>query len=245
MNDRIEIYHRPFDPNFAHLSFTEQDLRAIEALNRQTAQKFRTLTGSPFPEDPDGIDPQILAWRSSAYATAHFDPQHILDIHEHPRYAPTQHRDQASNSDRLLDTNGSAVLDQALNYAIERDALRKVECLDPEPGTQLRHVFYTMPSLKRLHFDSAYEPPLREDLQYLPGHSVRISADSTLFLDWLNLDTVLTNLSMHFSLGHIAHWNPTEDDPPETRRALVTWTWNGHPIRWTRTIRLVPSTYVP
>ena len=53
------------------------------------------------------------------------------------------------------------------------------------------------------------------------------------------------NLSMHLSLGHIAHWDPTEDDPPETRRALVTWIWNGDHSQWTRTVRLVPATYYP
>lgn len=245
MNDRIEIYHRPFDPYFARLSFTERDRRAIDALNLQTARKFRTRTGDPFPEDPDGIDPQVLAWRSAGFATLQLSPDNTLDVREHALDCIDRHDDPASSPDPVLDDSDFHVLGLALDHAMERDALRKIELLKPEPGTQLRHMFYTTPSVKRLHFDYIHDPELPEDLQRLPGHWVNVGADNILYLDWMDLEAVLMNLSMHCSLGHIAHWDPTEDDPPETRRALVTWLWNGDPSQWTRTVRLVPATCSP
>ena len=107
------------------------------------------------------------------------------------------------------------------------------------------YVFYTTPSHKLLHFELAHDPPLRENLRNLPGHAIAAAPDNSIYLDWMDLETVLMNLSMHCSLGHIAHWNPTEDNPPQTRRALVTWIWNGNHSQWTRTVRLVPPTYAP
>lgn len=245
MNDRIEIYHRPFDSNFAPLTFTQRDRRALDALNVQTARKFRNLTGGSFPQDPQGIDPRILAWRSAGFATAQLGPDNTLDIHEHPVESIDKHIDRAHRPRPVLRGEHAPVLALALDRAIERDALRKIERLDPEPGTQLRHMFYTNPSVKCLHFDFTHDPPLRDDLQHLPGHAIAFDTDAAPYLDWMDLETVLINLSMHLSLGHIAHWDPTEDDPPETRRALVTWIWNGDHTQWTRTVRLVPATYCP
>ena len=146
MNDRIEIYHRPFDPNFAPLPFTQRDRRAIDALNLKTARKFRNPTDCPFPQDPEGIDPQILAWRSTGFATAQIGPDNTLDIHEHPLNTIDTHDRRAYRHNPVLKAERGLLLGLALNRAIERDALRKIERLKPEPGTQLRHIFYTTPA---------------------------------------------------------------------------------------------------
>lgn len=244
MNDRIEIYHRLFDPEFNLLSYTEHERREIDALNLQTAQRHHSPTADSFPEDPRGIDPRVLHWRSSAYATVRPGPGGMLELHEHPLTGIPPHHLPEPQPRPVLGHHESR-LGHAINHAIERDALRKVEIFNPEPGTQLRHVFHTTPSARLLHFDFVHDPPPHDELDAVPGHVLRLGPDNRIYLDWANLEAVFMHLSMLFSLGHIRHWNPADDDPPETRKALVTWIWNGDHTQWTRTVRLVPPTYEP
>ena len=243
MNDRIEIYHRPFDAAFNRTSFSREDHLHLAALNRQTQARYHAYAQQPIQSHTSEMHDYLTHWRSTAFSSARILHNGTIGIQNHdidslPPTGPTfPERPQFG----LQQKNFKLRL--ALYQAIERDALQRIEQLDPCPGTQLLRLFWTIPQDRMLSFDSLEDPPLPEPLDTLAGHCLRADDQELFYLDWGSLDDALAALSMNLTVAQIPHWDPTEDRPVDPRRALVSWVWNGDHTQWARTVRLVSPDY--
>ena len=184
MNDRIEIYHRPFDAAFNQTTFSREDHLHLAALNRQTQARYHAYAQQPIQTHTSEIHEYLTHWRSTAFSSARILHNGTIRIQNHdidslPPTGPT-----FPELPRFGQQQENFKLRLALYQAIERDALQRIEQLDPCPGTQLLRLFWTIPQDRMLSFDSLEDPPLPKRLDTLAGHCLRAD-DQELLLSRL------------------------------------------------------------
>lgn len=236
---------RPFtaDPRLAPL--TETDTHWLTTLNDQTLllhsrDMVDRVTAHTHPDDP-----HERIWRIDAYPHLIRDPDGVIAIAE--RRLPPDLRPEPKPDPALTATMENAT-DAALTHlllALERDHLHRYENIAlVKTETRIRYLYTVEHQFRMIHRPGRIDPPHHLPIAAQPGITYARTGDSDLSLRWIRLDDAMRDTTGTLIHYLFPHWHPLDDDRPDPRRALLTWTWTGRPLDWTRTVELVSPDYI-
>lgn len=236
---------RPFsaDPQLAPLSETETDWLA--ALNDQTLVHHSPIMIGQTTSHTHPEDYRRHIWRTDAYPDLIRDPDGAIAVAE--RRLPPDRRPKPNPHPTLTATMENAS-DNALTHlilALERDHLHRFENIARvKSETRIRHLYAVEHQFRMIHRPRRIDPPHHHPIGAQPGITCRPAGDIGLSLQWIRLDDAMADTAGQLFHHLFPHWDPLDDDRPDPRRALLTWTWTGKPLDWTRTVELVPPDYL-